>query len=453
MMKQHKDPKHALVLIIAAIVTALFLAPLSGIAAGKGDMPLNSLAKAKEILASNETPEGVALLATRKEITIYHEEPKELSLPVVAINRTNSPSLKLKEITVSDASGTVRAQLAPDADLAGVRDIAPTKDAVLAALVEDDTELNRKLFMRSYVRPDIKVSLDGLSLKYGDSIRLFTTAAFEIGKKNFTTTAEFLVTIAALPSRTNWFGGDGHVHSDWSDAYFVTIDNRVRYAANNGFGWIAITDHENLMTSNGGWSKYIGACNGAQSKYGIPVLPGGEVSSVLIQGNPSSATQGHVLGYWLSLTKTSIPKNSWYTPQNLINEVNNHNPGYSYPVIAHPYGYLSWRNWNVTGFRAMELLSNERQAKTETINKWFELLRAGLSSKIAGGSFIVGTGNTDAHNFMAPGDGGFTWLYSETYSPTNRGGIWAAIKAGRVSASGRKDLGIFTISNANQGSV
>lgn len=405
--------------------------------------------KAKEILAFGETTGGLGLVVTRKETTLHQENPKELALPVTAINRSRAENIRLETITVSDSSAMVRAKLEPGVDLEGTAGFAPTRDDVLAALVEHDTDISSQLFKKSYVQ-NINIPLEGLSLRDGDSIKLIVGATFSIGKKKLaetteklTATTEVLVTIASLPSRTNWYGGDGHIHSSWSkDVGGISINNRARYAADNGFKWIIMTDHSDGIGSF--WGTYVSQCNSAQSIYKIVVSPGAEIAS--------SPPEGHVLGYWLSQS-SKPPTNGTYLPQDLINEVTGHNPDDSYAVIAHPYRGYPWPDWSVTGFKAMELLSYEIQASDSTINKWFELLRAGLSGTIAGNGFVVGLGNTDAHNFMAPGDDGFTWLYSDTYSPTNRGGIWAAIKAGRVSASGRKDLGVFALNDAAQGSV
>lgn len=413
-----------------------------------------SLYQAKELFSFSETPGGLALLITRREVTLYQENPQELFLPLVVVNRTGREVVKLKEITISDTSAKAGAKLSLDFDLKDVSDIAPTRDDILSTLIEHDTEKHKELLRRSYLE-GVRVSLEGLSLRDGDSLKLSTIATLEVGKNTFTTTVNTLVTIASLPVRTGWQGGDGHVHTTWSDGGAGnTILARANHAKNNGQRWIAITDHEDGIRTKG-WQAYVSECNSAQSSTGIPVLPGVEITTVLTQGDPNSTPQGDALGYCLSLTQTTIPQNKQHTPQNLINAINAHNTPNSYTVIAHPYkgGNLSWKNWNVTGFRVMELLSWEIRASTSTINKWFELLRAGLNSTIAGGGFVVGIGCTDAHHISAPGDRGFSWVYAPNYTPTDRNAIWSAIRMGRVSASGRKDLGVFSLNGFAQGSV
>jgi len=443
-MKKTRKLKVFIVLFAVAVMATLLAGIIHSFDSQDGNSPRDGLSNAKELLASAETLDGRALFISRKEMTLYYENPQAIMLPFVAISRAKTTKVKLREILVTDTLANIRARVNLKQELEGTSDIAPSKDDVLAALIQHDTPKHKELLKISYLKPDLRVSLEDLVLKEEDSIRLFTTATFEVGKKNFSATTETLVTIASLPSRAYWYGGDGHIHSAWSpDVVGISIDSRAAYAANNGFKWLAMTDHADGIGSN--WQSYLSQCNTAQTNRGIVVAPGAEITS--------ASPHGDAPGYWLSTAKTSIPANKTYPPQQLINQINNHNPGYSYAGIAHPYGRPAWPDWSVTGFRTMELLSNERQASSSTINKWFELLRTGLSGTIAGGGFVVGTGNTDAHNIIAPGDNGFTWLYTTSYSPADRGAIWAAIEAGRVSASGRKDLGVFTLNNAVQGSV
>ncbi|MBC7343678.1 MAG: hypothetical protein H5U02_14745 [Clostridia bacterium] len=112
----------------------------------------------------------------------------------------------------------------------------------------------------------------------------------------------------------------------------------------------------------------------------------------------------------------------------------------------------------MTGFRAIELLSYEYIASEETKNKWFDLLRVNLADTIATGKFVVGVGNTDWHSWMEfyetyPGNRGFSWVYTQDYQYYLRSSIWNAIRSGHVSASGRKDLGVFAVNGTVQGSV
>jgi len=174
------------------------------------------------------------------------------------------------------------------------------------------------------------------------------------------------------------------------------------------------------------------------------VLPGVELMT--------AADKGHALGYALSRSVVP-PRDEYWTPQELITKINAHTSGTSYAVIAHPYKAEPWGDWTVTGFRAIELMSNERQASASTQSKWFELLRGNISGVIGGGRFVVGMASTDAHLMWEwPGGNGMNWARSTT-SPLTRTAVWDAIRSGRVSASGRKGLGYFTLNSVQQGGL
>ncbi|MEW6574608.1 MAG: VWA domain-containing protein [Bacillota bacterium] len=216
-------------------------------------------------------------------------------------------------------------------------------------------------------------------------------------------------------------------------------------AKSDGFGFIIITDHEDGINEK--WNEYVGQCNDAQSKRRIPVLPGVEIAV--------KDDEGHALGYVMNENAASVPHNQSLQPQALIDAINDHNPPNSFAVIAHPNGHPSFPGyWNLSSFRAIELLSAEYTAEPETISQWFSLLRRGLSSTLSNGKFVVGLGNSDRHSrIIDPQDITCNWIYTTSYSSYNRNAIWDAIRSGRVSASGRGDLGCFSINNAPQGGV
>ena len=396
-------------------------------------------------------PDGRGCLVVPRFITVFQPSPKEIRIPVVAVNMSPGTGVRLLEITVSDKSGKERAKLAPNAALRSVADVAPTKEKLPLILDEPESPDLVPLLKKSYLNPEVIVPVEDLATGEGGAFTLLTTATFETGKAKHTVTAETLVVITALPSRPNWYLGDGHNHTTWSDGN-ESIPQRVSKMKNAGFKWIIVTDHEDEIRKNGGWQPYVSDCNSAQSSYGIVVAPGAEIGCVQTQGDPNSTELGHALGYRLKESATSIPQNKYYTPQNLINAINSHNSPYSYAVIAHPYRAVKWQDWSVTGFRAMELLSYERTASSSTISKWVSILKANLPNTIAGKGFVVGVGNSDHHRSWLI-DYGRTWIYTTSYSPTNRAAVWDAIKAGRASATGDGNLGLFTINGYMQGSV
>ncbi|MEW6172845.1 MAG: hypothetical protein AB1510_07215, partial [Bacillota bacterium] len=207
----------------------------------------------------------------------------------------------------------------------------------------------------------------------------------------------------ALPARSGWYAGDGHVHTAWSpDVRFISIDSRAKEAKSDGFGFIVITDHEDGI--NNKWEEYVGQCNSAQTKYGIPTLPGVEIAV--------KNDEGHTLGYAMDENAASVPHNQSLPPQALIDAINDHNPPNSYAVIAHPNNqFKPFPGYNyLRDFRAMELMTGEYTANPETISQWFGILRRGLSSTLSTGKFVVGLGNSDRHySILEPEDITCNW--------------------------------------------
>jgi len=368
-------------------------------------------------------------------IATYKAPPDTITVPMVIASEKGKAHIK--EIRVLFEG--VESKVMPNKDLeaAGLG-----LTGLIDVLEDKDRKAQNEVFKKVlYVEAELDVS--SLQLKEGTqgNISISVLGTTDEGSTEATVTADYQA--LALPSTPYWYAGDCHVHTSWSDVWFVPISKRASYAKNNGYKFIVITDHEDMIDPD--WPDYVADCNNNQSSYGLPVMPGAEIAEI----NDS----GHTLGYRLKESATSIPHNQTLSPQSLINAINNHNSPYSYAVIAHPYNSSHpWPNWSVTGFRAMELLSQEYVASSYTINKWFELLRNGLSSTISTGKFVVGIGSTDCHNLQDPAEKGMSWVYTTSYSSSNRTAIWDAISKGRVSASGRNDFGCFTLNNAQQGS-
>jgi hypothetical protein len=373
----------------------------------------------------------------------YAIPPTTLYLPIFASVPVGGEPVELEDVTVliQGKSQTVPAGVWLDPQQF-------TADEIVQALDRGGAEAAS--MAKSGWYEHLAVDVRSLQLKEGDVVPVEILAHANVGGSPVTVGLAVEYSVLSLPIRTNWYGGDGHVHTEWSlDMWEESIDERAAYAANNGHKWIVITDHEDGI--NDLWSAtpngYVAQCNAAQAGHGIPVCPGAEIAT-------TAATDSHALGYALKETAATIPDNQALVPQSLIDVINAHNSPTSYTVIAHPYhGTYPWDDWTVTGFRSMELLCYETAAKTQTIDKWFSLLRNGLSSTISTGKFVVGIGTSDCHVGVAPGDVGFTWVYTTSYGSSNRSAIWTAIRTGRVSASGLKDLGCFSLNNYAQGSV
>lgn len=404
-------------------------------------------------LRSAETTGSDALLVGAP-VQIGTEHPAEISLPVSVFALRSDRPVTVRSIRVAGPDGKTRASTRPNKTLTPVTDVARTGEDALALLADRDRHRARAFLARGIPQPRVSVPVGDLSLEDGVTTTFTVTASLDVAGEPTTLVMPLAATVAMIPSATYWGSGDGHVHSStWSDGW-DTLSWQVGDAKVAGHKWIVMTDHWRGIWAKSGrgnanWGLYQNDCSAMQVRYGIPVLPGVEIMSA---GN-----QGHSLGYALSATKVP-PRDDYLAPAQVIDALGAHTPGTSFSVVAHPYSVMAdvWGDWRAKGFRAIELMSQERQATPATEQRWFALLRAGMAAKIAagsGGAFVVGVANTDSHlTWQRPGQAGVTWIRS-TVSPLTRDAVYGAIRSGAVSASGREDLGYFTLNGVQQGGV
>ena len=401
---------------------------------------------AARLRAAGTTGEQALLAGMTVEVGV--EQPSEVVVPLLALNmgRAKGPKVTLEEIRVEGPERDLRATVRPGERLRSSADVAATKPEVLTRLADKDTKRVAELVDRGHA-VDVAVPVDDLELTDSTTTTLTATAVFDVAGEKQTAVLPLAVTVAGMPAHPYWSAGDGHVHSStWSDGWY-SVASRASQAVANGHAWLIMTDHWAKIWSVGGngnanWATYCNDCMKQQSAYGIPVLPGVEIKA--------SSGKSHTLGYALAAT-TVPPREQYFSAVDLVGAVNAHTSGASYAIAAHPYSLLyPWEDFGAR-FRAMELMSNEVMATAETQATWFALLRGSIGGKIAGGSFPVGVANTDAH-YQSPGSAGITWIRS-TISPLTRTAVWNAVKAGNASASGRGDLGFFTLNGVQQGGV
>lgn len=249
-----------------------------------------------------------------------------------------------------------------------------------------------------------------------------------------------------LPTLEGWYGGDCHTHSSWSpDVWKIPLLGRAKYAKENGFGFLVMTDHSRGVTDWFGQDGYVAQCDQAQARTGMPILPALEVQA---------QDGGHYLAYSLKTTSSQCPTDNQYRARDLVKAVTRHNYPHSYGLIAHPFAARNpWGDWSAAGFAGVELLNRQLTADRTTVAAWFGLLRTNLSHTMATGEFAVAVGSSDSHNLMQPGSRGFTWAFVPDYSGKDRSKVWEAIRRGRTSVSGAKDLAFFRVDGQRQGSV
>ncbi|PKQ20072.1 MAG: hypothetical protein CVT66_06820 [Actinobacteria bacterium HGW-Actinobacteria-6] len=254
----------------------------------------------------------------------------------------------------------------------------------------------------------------------------------------------------ALPSPAGWLPGDPHVHTNWSDGH-ASIWSQAAAAAGRGLRWVGFTDHTDGIGED--WHGFVSAVREVEGRIGrLTLLPGAEVTLV---ESPGGKATGDMLVYGWPTGGDVPPGNRAYSPSEAL--AISGRAG-AVVALAHPFGggapfggAIRWREWGVSGFGAMELLSNERVASLEARRKWFEMLKVGLHGAVAGEGFVVATGGTDSHRpFDKPGTKGMTWVHSDSSSGK---AIVDALAAGHSVVSGVGDFGTITIGSAWPGEV
>ena len=291
----------------------------------------------------------------------------------------------------------------------------------------------------------------------------------------------YLFYLNSLPTRTGWYPGDGHIHtqglsfdperddspSDYTGNYenygfsdatdSSTILTRRNQANSFGYKWIIVTDHagdwshthQSRLESNE-WSIYNQACTRAMSNYSpnITVCPGEELATKELF---ESGTQtGHLLCYGNSSYAAS-----YGTCQDLINRTNSAG---GFGIIAHPYNIFGtgWSDWNTSGFRGLEIISNQSNYSSSAVGEWDTLLTNNLQGIINGTCpKIIGMANSDVHDSSYKYGSNMNYIYTGSSNPpgTNRTAIYDSLKAGRVSASSDGSLAVFSLNNYAPGSV
>ncbi|MCX6007579.1 MAG: CehA/McbA family metallohydrolase, partial [Chloroflexi bacterium] len=408
-----------------------------------------------------ESSTGNLMLLVPKQVETYRVPPIEVWVPITILALANPTKLESIKATIQGGESITQV----------TTDLIPVNRSVAEVLsaTQDPESTSFADLMEKTYQTTLKIDVSSMNLKEGSIIPISMEVISSPGSglaERIQTQIEY--SVLALPQVTNWYGGDHHVHTTWSIADHADtlandhdIDTAVAWAKTVlGFKWIGITDHAqalqhpSILYPERSWSSYVDTCNQAMDKYGIPVLTGAEFSTNF---------GGHLIGYNMNLNADTIPEdNQSILHQDLINQVTATNPPNSFAVIAHPYSKnpaplpsYPWTNWDVSNIGGMELMTDETTVKQDTINTWFSLLNRGLPATLnENARFVVGVGCSDYHFWPQELGKAFTWVYMPSpIQPSNPNNIWDAIRAGRVSASGRGDLGFFTLDGSEQGSV
>jgi hypothetical protein len=206
-------------------------------------------------------------------------------------------------------------------------------------------------------------------------------------------------------SLDDWYPGDGHIHSSRGEGS-RTISKLAKTAKDKGLSWIIITDHDSDFLNREkhrkgpfqGWKESEALCQKAQAEVGILVMCGEEVGG--------DVTKKESFGHYLAYNIGGHIEIDYRVEgaQDIIDKVNQANNGRGFGFIAHPYwtrpwwavlywpwDYGYWKDWDVTGYTGIEMLSHAYTDWDATYSKWIELLKRGKG----GGN--VGIAGSDFH--------------------------------------------------------
>lgn len=246
-----------------------------------------------------------------------------------------------------------------------------------------------------------------------------------------------------VPAVPGWSPGDSHVHSDASDG-MVPLERQVEWAAANGHGWIAITDHADGVEQD--FESYLQRCESAGQANGIAVLPGVELSAVC--EDDRSRNDGDVVVFGLG-PRAAVPPNQALDGAELLRRAGaSGNPAFR--VIAHPAAgarHLRWSRWEHELIEGLELVTGTARTNPSVIARWFELGRAALAARR---HWHTGLGGSDAHvPWQTPGLGGLTWVRTaDGASPET---IHRSLADGRAVVSTHGDFGCLNVGDASSG--
>jgi hypothetical protein len=348
------------------------------------------------------------------------------------------------------------------------------------------TESEQKLSNLLYTKL-IEVDLTRIKkdIQEEDYVPITVRINFEVGNTLYQVEEQtYLFYLNSLPARSGWYPGDGHIHTQGLSFYPDRDDNPSDYIGNfenygfsdatdsstilvrrnqaNSFGykWIIVTDHAEDWSQThqprlepDEWSIYNQACTRATNYYSpnITVCPGEELATKEYNFFDST-NSGHLLSY-----ANSSYAASYGTCQDLINRANQAG---GFGIIAHPYAnpWVNWDNWDVSGFRGLEIISNQTAYYSENaVSKWDSLLTNNLQGIISGRyPKIIGMANSDVHNSTSSAWGkNMNYIYTGSSTPpgTNRYAVYNALKEGRVSASLDGSLAVFSLNGYAPGSI
>lgn len=413
------------------IVTAvLLISIIFGASSASARTETNSDLLARSRIAIST--DGKVVLAVQRNINYYlkGEANGELKLPLVFANISGESGVSVCEVglKIEGVSGQFAKSVAikfpeilqANAEKKSVYDLENSRYTI--SEMKEITVMSSETFR-----------LPGKIEKGTPRTLLITAVIQNADGSDSTVEAKSSITFRTLPVRKGWFGGDGHMHSTYSDG-LDSPDERAAYLKNAGMGWAALTDHEKLV--RGHFPDYCQAVAESAERTGLPMMAGMEISA--------AGERGHALAYGLNgqISGSLLPSDNQYACQALIDQINHLAPQSSFTVLAHPYSSAVWRDIKINhDFQAMEIASGGA-INEQAFAEWLRRLRSGER--------ITALGSSDCH--LGYPDG-MTYLYIPDYSKTDINPVLDAIKMGRASVSEKGNLGVLAVNGQAIGST
>ncbi|MDI6891385.1 MAG: CehA/McbA family metallohydrolase [Actinomycetota bacterium] len=388
-------------------------------------------------------------------LEFIREPAAETSLKVVSANvQKDKSKVVLKKVGVFDSEGKKIRETVVGEELKNVSDKIGDTEALRGLLGFRDPEVAE--VQRRIYKEQLKDIVAGLhtqkfyldlkeinpSLKVGDVFTFEVIGDFTVSGKSVQYGKTFSIFyLAALPSITGWHAGDGHIHTNFSDAPLYSVDDRADDASDEGLKWIIMTDHAQWLTATR-WDEETAECAAAQVRYSIAVMNGEEISTEI---NDATGHDSHYLGYNLGTFFWNYNP-EYRDGQQIISAVNAHNSPNSFGIIAHPYWTpYPWDYWDARGYAGMELMSGPYSTYSTvldtTVAKWIGLLNKG--------NCVVGVANSDSHIPFDAFGKTMTYLYMPNWNGVDHTAVYTALRNGRCVASRDGSLAVFTITTSS----
>jgi|GEM_PF-2900132 len=388
-------------------------------------------ARAPETIYQTSESQGVKLSVPKNIIVVSKVIPDKVSFPLMISASEPGMSVEVNEINVMSGNQLL---------------LKITASPPVNTLDDKYFTGGQNIIPKNLSDINLAVPLTGLPVVQGQPLELVTTVKAVYKGQMVQLTVVGTLTIASLPALKNWYCGDGHMHSNFyspgsrvADDGLLPPADVIKTMSTIGYQWVIMTAHKGAIDSQTAWKNYWATCDKLQADCGMPVCPGIEIST---------NSNAHALAYGQRPSKMP-PHSQSLSESQLLKAIAGQNPGISFGGQAHPSGYYFWKSWP-SGSRLAELLSGETAADCKNYQLWLDYLKRNLSNTLRTGVFCAGVGNSDFHTGKPVG---CTWLYSTSYASNQRDPIWAALKAGRLSASGRGDFGAFAVNGYMPGSV